>query len=84
MNKADKLLLRLQTVPKDFTWQELVSVMEKHGFTLYSGSGSGRKFIHADLQITVAMHEPHPGNIVKPYALRLAIAGLKQTGAIDE
>ncbi|MCF7530264.1 type II toxin-antitoxin system HicA family toxin [Neisseria lisongii] len=82
MSKAEKLLARLCSVPKDFTWSELVAVMEKNGFTLHTGSGSGRKFIHETQQITVAMHEPHPGNIVKPYALRLAIDGLKQTGAI--
>ena len=82
MSKADKLLARLLSLPRDFTWDELLTVMTKHGFALHPGSGSRRKFVHEESGLTVAMHEPHPGRIMKPYALRLAIDGLKQIGVI--
>ncbi|MBQ9601382.1 MAG: type II toxin-antitoxin system HicA family toxin [Neisseriaceae bacterium] len=84
MSKSDKLLMRLLRVPKDFTWEELATVMQANGFTLYKSSGSGRKWLHEKSCIAVMMHEPHPSNIVKPYALKLAIDGLKKVGAIKD
>lgn len=82
MSKTDKQLLRLLSLPKDFSWAELVSVMQKHHFELHSGSGSGRKFFHAKTQTVFFLHEPHPEKIVKRYALKIAITALKNAGEI--
>lgn len=82
MSKAEKLLARMLRLPNDFTWDELTTVLEANGFELYKGSGSGRKWIHAD-GIAITMHEPHPGKILKRYQLLAAIDGLRQIGAIE-
>lgn len=82
MSKTDKQLLRLLSMPKDFSWAELVVVMQKHHFELHSGSGSGRKFFHAKTQTVFFLHEPHPEKIVKRYALKIAITALKNAGEI--
>lgn len=82
MSKTDKLLARLMRLPKDFTWEELATVMQSKGFVLYKGNGSARKWFHKESHIVVIIHEPHPSRIVKPYALKLAIEGLKKSGAI--
>ena len=42
MSKKDKLIERLRTVPKDFTYEELVSLLKYFGFEeVKSGKTSG-------------------------------------------
>lgn len=84
MSKADKLLARLLSLPRDFTWDELLTVMTRHGFALYQGSGSRRKFVLEESGMTVALHEPHPGKILKRYQLQDVIDGLRQTGVLND
>lgn len=68
MSKRDKLRARLDCLPKDFTWDELVTLMGHYDFKAINGSGSRRKFVNGEKRI-VSLHCPHPGNIVKEYAL---------------
>ncbi|MCB5194719.1 type II toxin-antitoxin system HicA family toxin [Deefgea salmonis] len=83
MSKAGKLLQRLKSLPRDFTWDDLKSVMSQHGFELHTGAGSARKFIYKKTNYPFAIHEPHPGSIMKPYALKAAVSALKDVGEID-
>lgn len=78
MSKREKLLQRLQTKPTDFTWAELVSVMESFGYELKTTGGSSRKFIHTETQVTWMTHEPHPKNILKAYQIKDVLSHLKQ------
>ena len=82
MSKSEKQLQRLLTIPKDFSWDELVFVMTHFNFEMKKTSGSGRKFVHKTQKTSFAIHAPHPSNIMKPYALRGAINALKQAGEI--
>lgn len=82
MSKTDKQLQRLLALPKDFLWSELIAVMQKHHFELRQGSGSGRKLIHRKTNVVCHLHEPHPNKIMKPYALKIAITALKQSGEL--
>lgn len=84
MAKKEKLIDRFLLVPKDFTWDELTTVMSYFGFEeLSTGktSGSRRKFANDEKSI-INLHKPHPGNIVKQYAIKQAIATLKEKGKI--
>ena len=71
MGRLDKLIARLKSRPKDFSWDELVRLLTSLGYqevkTGKSG-GSRRKFIH-ETAPTIALHKPHPGNIVKSYVI---------------
>lgn len=71
MGRVDKLIARFKSRPKDFSWDELVRLLTALGYreikTGKSG-GSRRKFIH-DSAPTIALHKPHPGNIVKSYVI---------------
>lgn len=71
MGRADKLIARFKSRPKDFSWDELVRLLTALGYrevkTGKSG-GSRRKFVH-DSAPTIALHKPHPGNIVKSYVI---------------
>ena len=80
MSKKEKAFARLLSKCTDFTWDEAVSVMKQHGFKILNGRGSSRKFVHKSTGVKVLIHEPHPGNIVKAYALQDLIDGLKNAG----
>lgn len=82
MAKKDKLITRLLTVPADFTWQELVVLLKGLGYRELQGNGSRVKFDNGDPAQLINLHKPHPGNIVKRYALRQLIDKLKQADLI--
>lgn len=83
MSKQEKLLRRLLSKPKDFTWAELVSLMAAFGFEMERSSGSGRKFIYPETEATLFLHEPHPAKVLKPYQVRDTIHLLKTEGFIQ-
>lgn len=73
MNKKEKLIKRFRTLPKDFTFEEVVSLFQCYGFELEnkgSTSGSRIKFYNAEHQNAYIMHKPHPSNIIKGYIMR--------------
>ncbi|MDI6836960.1 MAG: type II toxin-antitoxin system HicA family toxin, partial [Rhizobiaceae bacterium] len=35
-----------------------------------AGGGSRRKFVHSSTKQIIRLHEPHPGNEMKPYMVR--------------
>ena len=75
MTKRDKLEQRLYTLPSDFTWDNLISVLKGHGYILHNGKGSRRKFIHKSKEM-INLHEPHPSGIMPVYALKQVIEKL--------
>lgn len=84
MTKKDKLVERLLSLPKDFTWDELIKVVGYFGYQeLKKGKtgGSRRKFADEHNNI-ITLHKPHPENRVKEYALQQVIAELKEKGHI--
>lgn len=48
MRKIDKLRARLDPMPKNFTWDELVTLLNYNGFVRQNGKGSRRKFYNVD------------------------------------
>lgn len=86
MSRQEKLTSRLLSVPKDFTWDELTKAVAFYGYKEFTGGktgGSRRRFVDADNNI-ITLHKPHPGNIVKSYAIREVIAHLKSKGHIKD
>lgn len=84
MTRKDKLLKRLQSRPRDFTWDELQRLLESQGYEAARQGkigGSRRRFIHP-VAATITLHKPHPGNIVKLYAIDDVLDVLKQEGLI--
>jgi len=69
MGRKEKLKARLDLLPRDFTWDELVTLLRMYGFRVLNGKGSRRKFHNDVLGKVVSFHEPHPDNIVKRYVL---------------
>jgi len=77
MSKLDKLKARLLSKPKDFTYQELVTLFTAYGFEEITGKGSGRKLVNPESGKIFNLHEPHPSNILKGYVIKEAITILK-------
>lgn len=86
MSKRSKVVDRFLTIPKDFTWDELVSVLTYYGYNeIKTGktAGSRRRFADEDKNV-ITLHKPHPGSIVKVYALKDVLISLKEKGKIND
>jgi hypothetical protein len=40
------------------------------GYVEKTGSGSKREFVHVETDASLKLHEPHPHNILKEYAIK--------------
>lgn len=82
MGKHEKLLARLKKRPKDFTFQELTTLLNGFGYALnQSGSGSRVRFEHEHCT-PIFMHKPHPSPVLKPYLIDQVLDILKQEGLL--
>jgi hypothetical protein len=82
MSKTDKLIKRLLLYPKDFTYNELKTLLFSFGYSEVQGAGSRvcfRKESHK-----IKLHKPHPENILKVYQLHLIIEELMTKGLISK
>lgn len=71
MSRLEKEIERLKSKPKDYTYDELKSLLNKLGFLEYNKgktSGSSVKFIDNSGR-KIELHKPHPGNIIKNYKI---------------
>ncbi len=84
MSKHRKLLDRLASKPKDFTWNELVTVLGTLGYELTKGSGSRRKFNRTGTKQPLYLHEPHPNGLLKSYAVRQVVQYLSDEGDLSD
>ena len=80
MSKSDKLLLRLLSHPKDFTYNELKTLLLSFGYKEIKGSGSRVCFAKDNHKIK--LHKPHPDNKLKSYQLGLIIEELTNKGLL--
>ncbi|MDR3132606.1 MAG: type II toxin-antitoxin system HicA family toxin [Prevotellaceae bacterium] len=71
MSKNDKLISRLISCPRDFTYNELKTLLKSFGYNEIQGSGSRVCFSNGRHKIK--LHKPHPGNILKRYQLDLIL-----------
>lgn len=85
MSRKDKLIEKLLSRPKTFTWGDATALMKACGFTLLSarGGGSGRMFVHNVTRQKVRLHEPHPQNTLLPYMVRELVNALTEAGEIE-
>jgi HicA toxin of bacterial toxin-antitoxin, len=84
MGRRDKLIARFNGRPKDFTWDEMVRLREGFGYHEAKAGktgGSRRRFVHPTAPI-IALHKPHPGNVVKRYVVEDVIRVLTEEGLL--
>lgn len=86
MSSKDELITRFLSIPKDFTYEEVVRLFAVFGYTEFSKgrtSGSRVQFYRNDGQSYI-MHKPHPSTIIKLGALRQLIDYVKEQNLIEE
>ena len=84
MTRHSKLVARIKARPKDLTWDELVRLLVALGYTEAKAGrtgGSRRRFVHPTAP-AIALHKPHPGNIVKMYVIDEVLRLLSEEGLI--
>lgn len=85
MSKNEKLVLKLLSKPKDFTYSELVKLLKYFGYEEVprgKTAGSRRAFVHFATQNIIRLHKPHPGTILKGYQVEYVIESLKKEGLL--
>lgn len=84
MSVTKKLLDKLTTEPppRNFHWDDLVSLLRRLGYQEITGSGSRRKFIHSGTNHILILHEPHPHHDLKIYQVRIVVDALKRNGLV--
>ena len=84
MGTKEKLVDRLKSQPKDFTFEEAERLLTLFGYTKSNkGKTSGSRVMFIDEQKRkILLHKPHPGNMLKTYALKDIIEKLIRNGNI--
>ena len=83
ISKNEKAKQRLLATPRDYTYAEARALLGQLGFqedNKGKTSGSRVKFYRAADKKAIMLHKPHPGNIVKQYAVRQVYEELQSKG----
>lgn len=84
MSKKDKLIARLLSRPKDFTFEELTALLgcfDYNQANLGKKSGSRVAFTNGKGDY-IRLHKPHPRNILKRYQVEDIITALQERGLL--
>jgi hypothetical protein len=86
MGTKEKLRNRFLKMPSDFTFYEMQRLLEGYGYEKSNkGKTSGSRLIFKNgNKRPIMLHKPHPGNIVKEYAMKQVFDDLKEAGFIKE
>ena len=84
MSKKEKLLEKLcaSPAPRDFLWQDFLTLMGHFGFKSTCGGGSHYMFEHSS-GLRFSMSKTHPSGVLKSYQIRDAKKALKHIGVIS-
>ncbi len=84
MGTKEKLRERFLKMPSDFTFEEMQRLLEGYGYERSDKgrtSGSRVIFKNGDKR-PIMLHKPHPGNIVRLYAIKQVMEDLRESGLI--
>lgn len=81
--KKEKLLQRLLSRPKDFMFDDVVTLLSSYGFTQQNkGKTSGSRVEFVNGEHSIQLHKPHPTGEMKNYQLKQIIELLKELNYI--
>ncbi len=87
MSKVEKLLKRFLHKPKDFTFNELETLLSHLGYDeIKKGktSGSRTAFVNKETMHIIKLHRPHPSPVLKMYQIEEITVELKKKGVIKD
>lgn len=85
MSKLEKALVRLASIPKDYTYEEAKVLLMQLGYEeIQKGktSGSRVKFYREFDGDAILLHKPHPQKEMKKRTVRDLVVHLKQKGEL--
>ncbi len=85
MSRHEKLVQKIKSNPKSFSFSELKNLLIGFGYTLDTGgktSGSRVAFIHSETKHIVRLHKPHPGDEMKQYQIKQVVRELRDRGIV--
>jgi hypothetical protein len=84
LSKKDKLLEKLLSRPKDFTFKEATTLMGQYGYSIVRGgkTGGSRVSFTNGKGDYLRVHKPHPRNVLKLYQVDDLIIALSERGLI--
>lgn len=85
MGKREKLIERFKRLPKDFTYEEMITLMSIYGYEEHNKgatSGSRVRFKNVQNGTYVDIHRPHPGSIMKAWMMKTVFQHLKDNGLL--
>ena len=85
MSRKGKLIKRLKSLPKDFTFDEMDTLLGLLSFDKSNKgktSGSRVEYYNKDLDKTIMMHKPHPEKELPDYAVKRIKIDLEKEGLI--
>ncbi|MCI4625126.1 MAG: type II toxin-antitoxin system HicA family toxin [Candidatus Magnetoovum sp. WYHC-5] len=87
MSKIEKLIHRFLTIPTDFTFPELIKILNYFGYEeIKSGKTSGSRAAFANIvtKDIIKIHTPHPTHILKEYQIKHIINTLIEKGILKD
>lgn len=84
MGRKEKLVQRFLRLPKDFTFEETVTLLGYLGYRVQNKgitSGSRIRFVNVDGEF-IDLHRPHPGSIMKEWMMKKIYVHLKSKSLI--
>jgi len=84
LGKKEKLLRRLLSRPKDFTFEEMAALLAYFGYVVSNKgrtSGSRMMFV-SDKHADILLHKPHPRKELLSYQVKQVIDLLAQEGLL--
>ena len=85
MGSKEKLIERFKKKPKDFTYEETLSLLSYFGYhenNKGTTSGSRVRFKNEAKGTYIDIHRPHPGRIMKEWMVKAIYQHLKINGLI--
>lgn len=86
MGTKEKLIERFKKQPNDFTFDEMEKLLSIFGYVKSNkGKTSGSRIIFKnENKRPIMLHKPHPGNIIKEYAMKQVLNDLKEEGLLKQ
>ena len=85
MSQKEKLILKLKSSPKSFTFEDAERLLGYLNFVKSNKgktSGSRVMFIHSETNIKIWLHVPHPQKELKSYQIKELLNRLQEEGLI--
>ena len=84
MSQKEKLIEKLRSLPKDFTFDDAATLLKYLDYlSSNKGKTSGSRIMFfRDGHPPILLHKPHPQKELKPYQVRQLLEMLEQEGLI--